>query len=168
MTFWLPLDYSPATQCFTRIRWELSPVLRPTILVPCWKAFKTASCVAYLKARGLRQECGFTLLVLQNHFSCRDSCSSLASYSLVLDYFLVVLVFECVLMAFISFIPFPFFIQTMKKGIIMRYFVFVYIVKLCRQLPFCLIENTPRIVKIFEIISFNLLLLSQHSFIVLV
>lgn len=45
-------------------------------------------------------------------------------------------------------------------------FVLVYIVKLYRQLPFCLIENTPRIVKIFEIISFNLLLLSQQSFIV--
>lgn len=37
--------------------WDLLIFL--TILVPIWNAFKTASCVACLKARGLWQECGF-------------------------------------------------------------------------------------------------------------
>lgn len=94
-----------------------------TVLVPSWKAFKTASCVAYLKAGGLWQECGLTPLVLQNHFLCSESCFSPASYSLVSRLFFLWFWFVSMyLMAFISFIPFPSFTRTVKKGMIMRYF----------------------------------------------
>lgn len=117
-----------AGQCFIiRIRWGLSPVrdllISLTILIPSWKAFKTASCVAYLKAGGLWQECGLIPLVLQNHFLCSESCFSPASYRLVSRLFFLWFWFVSMyLMAFISFIPFPSFTQTVKKGMIMRCF----------------------------------------------
>lgn len=111
--------------------------------------------------RGLWQECGFALLVLQNHF-CRESCFSPASYSLVLDYF------SCGFGLWVctSWLSFPLFLslpshRQWRREQLWDIFVFVYLVKLCRQLPLCLRENKPGIVKIFEIIIFNLL--SQQS-----